>query len=249
MKNRILYILYQPYKWLFFLPFVFIDTILFGVIAVLVSTLVNQRIGSYFGGVVWSRLNAFITPMFVKVSGRENIQKGRSYVIISNHQSLYDIFLIYGWLGIDIKWIMKKELARIPGIGFGSKKVGHIFLDRSNPRVALESLNEAKRKLVNGTSVVIFPEGTRSKTGEIGTFKKGAFKLALDLELPVLPITLSGTKDILPTGTIDVKPGKAFMVIHESIDIHQHTEESLKDLMAHARAVVAGSYSPVQHPK
>jgi len=249
VKNRILYILYQPYKWLFFLPFVFIDTILFGVIAVLVSTLVNQRIGSYFGGVVWSRLNAFITPMFVKVSGRENIQKGRSYVIISNHQSLYDIFLIYGWLGIDIKWIMKKELARIPGIGFGSKKVGHIFLDRSNPRVALESLNEAKRKLVNGTSVVIFPEGTRSKTGEIGTFKKGAFKLALDLELPVLPITLSGTKDILPTGTIDVKPGKAFMVIHESIDIHQHTEESLKDLMAHARAVVAGSYSPVQHPK
>ncbi len=247
MKNRILYILYQPYKWLFFLPFVFLNTIFFGVIAVLISTLVNQRIGSYFGGVIWSRLNAFLTPMFVQVTGKENIQKGRSYVIISNHQSLYDIFLIYGWLGIDIKWIMKKELARMPGVGIGSKKVGHIFLDRSNPRVALESLNEAKRKLVNGTSVVIFPEGTRSKTGEIGTFKKGAFKLALDLALPVLPITLSGTKDILPTGTIDVKPGKALMVIHEPIEIHQHTEESLKDLMSHARDIIVNSYAPLQH--
>ncbi|MBN1789990.1 MAG: 1-acyl-sn-glycerol-3-phosphate acyltransferase [Bacteroidales bacterium] len=249
MKNRILYILYQPYKWLFFLPFVFLNTIFFGVIAVLISTLVNQRIGSYFGGVIWSRLNAFLTPMFVQVTGKENIQPGRSYVIVSNHQSLYDIFLIYGWLGIDIKWIMKKELARMPGVGIGSKKVGHIFLDRSNPRVALESLNEAKRKLVNGTSVVIFPEGTRSKTGEIGTFKKGAFKLALDLALPLLPITLSGTKDILPTGTLDVQPGKALMVIHEPIEIHQHTEESLKDLVAHARDIIANSYAHLQHPQ
>lgn len=243
LKSRLLHILYQPYKWLFFLPFVAINTISFGVIAVLVSTVINQRIGSYFGGVIWSRLNAFLTPMFVHVSGRENIQKGRSYVIISNHQSLYDIFLIYGWLGIDIKWIMKKELAKIPGIGFGSKKVGHIFLDRSNPRTALETLNEAKRKLVNGTSVVIFPEGTRSKTGAIGPFKKGAFKLALDLELPILPITIKGTRDILPSGSIDLRPGKVAMMIHRPIEIHKHSEESLKELSDAAREAIIRSYN------
>ena len=168
MNNKFLHVLYQPYKWLFLIPFIAINTFFFGIVAVLVSTLINQRIGSYFGGVIWSRVNAFMTPMFVSVKGKENIKKGISYVVIANHQSYYDIFLIYGWLGIDIKWIMKKELAKIPGLGFGSKKVGHIFLDRSNSRVALESLNEAKRKLVNGTSVVIFPEGTRSKTGENG---------------------------------------------------------------------------------
>ena len=168
MNNKILYLLYQPYKWLFFYPVCYCKYLVFGVIAVLVSTLVNQRIGSYFGGVIWSRLNGYLTPMFVKVTGKEHIDKRKSYVIISNHQSIYDIFLIYGWLGIDIKWVMKKELAKIPGVGFGSKKVGHIFLDRSNSRVALESLNEAKRKLVNGTSVVIFPEGTRSATGNSG---------------------------------------------------------------------------------
>ena len=158
MNNKILHVLYQPYKWIILIPFIAINTIFFGIIAVLVSSLINQRIGSYFGGVVWSRVNAFATPMFVNVKGgKENIEEGISYVVIANHQSYYDIFLIYGWLGIDIKWIMKKELAKIPGLGFGSKKVGHIFLDRSNSRVALESLNEAKRKLVNGTSVGDFP--------------------------------------------------------------------------------------------
>lgn len=238
MNNKFLYILYQPYKWLFFLPFAAINTLIFGVIAVIVSTFINQRVGSYFGGVVWSRLNGILTPMLVKVYGRENIDKKKSYVIISNHQSIYDIFLVYGWLGIDIKWVMKKELARIPGIGFGSKKVGHIFIDRSNSRVALESLNNAKRKLVNGTSVVIFPEGTRSKTGIPGNFKKGAFKLALELGLPILPISIIGTKNILPTGTIDLRPGKARMIIHKPIDITLYGEERIKELMDEAKVII-----------
>jgi 1-acyl-sn-glycerol-3-phosphate acyltransferase len=238
VNNKFLHALYQPYKWLFLIPFIAINTFFFGIVAVLVSTLINQRIGSYFGGVIWSRVNAFITPMLVSVKGKENIEKGVSYVVIANHQSYYDIFLIYGWLGIDIKWIMKKELAKVPGLGFGSKKVGHIFLDRSNSRVALESLNEAKRKLVNGTSVVIFPEGTRSKTGEMGSFKKGAFKLALDLGLPILPVTISGTGKIWPADTIDIKPGKSGLLIHKPIDINNYTEDSMRELMIYARKII-----------
>jgi 1-acyl-sn-glycerol-3-phosphate acyltransferase len=239
VNNKLLYILYQPYKWLFFIPFLLVNTVVFGIIAVIVSTLINQRVGSYFGGVVWSRLNGFFTPMFVSVKGRENIVNNQSYVIISNHQSLYDIFVVYGWLGLDIKWVMKKELAKIPGIGFGSKKVGHIFLDRSNSRVALESLNNAKKKLVNGTSVVIFPEGTRSKTGVPGIFKKGAFKLALDLDLPILPITILGTKNILPTETIDLRPGKATMIIHKPIDAGSYTEETMREIMDESKRIIA----------
>jgi 1-acyl-sn-glycerol-3-phosphate acyltransferase len=236
--RKLLIILYQPYKWLFFAPFLLLNTLFFGIAAVLVSSLINQRVGSYFGGVIWSRLNGYFTPMFVNVEGRQNINKNSSYVIISNHQSVYDIFLIYGWLGIDIKWVMKKELGKLPGVGFGSRKVGHIFLDRSNSRVALESLNEAKRKLVNGTSVMIFPEGTRSDTGKLGNFKRGAFKLALDLELPILPITLIGTNDILPNGTVKLRPGKVKMIIHKPIDIHQYNEENMQDLIACAKEVI-----------
>lgn len=240
MNNKLLYVLYQPYKWLFFLPFALINTFFFGIMAVLVSTFINQRIGSYFGGVIWSKLNGYLTPMLVKVTGKEHIQKGTSYVIVSNHQSIYDIFLIYGWLGIDIKWVMKKELAKVPGVGFGSKKVGHIFLDRSNSRVALETLNHAKQKLVNGTSVVIFPEGTRSITGQPGTFKKGAFRLALDLKLPILPLTLMGTNHIMPTGTLDIKPGKATLVIHKPIEIQNYNDDNIRELMEKTHEIIAG---------
>lgn len=125
--RKFLFWLYQPYKWIFLIPFILLMTFFFGIAAMVFSTLFNPRIGSFIGGVVWSRFNALITPMFVRVEGRQNIQKRTSYVVISNHVSLYDIFLIYGWLGIDIKWVMKKELRKIPGVGFGSRKVGHIF--------------------------------------------------------------------------------------------------------------------------
>ncbi|MFO7659240.1 MAG: lysophospholipid acyltransferase family protein [Bacteroidales bacterium] len=238
MQRKLLYILYQPYKWLFFAPFLAVNTLFFGLMAVIVSSLINQRIGSYIGGVLWSRLNAFFTPMIVNVEGRENIVKDTSYIVIPNHQSYFDIFLIYGWLGLDIKWVMKKELANIPGIGFGSRKVGHIFIDRSNSRAAVESLSKAKRKLINGTSVVIFPEGTRSKTNSLLPFKRGAFKLALELNLPILPVTVVNTKNILPTGTINLLPGKVKLIVHEPVAIYGYTETNMPELMQHIRHVI-----------
>jgi 1-acyl-sn-glycerol-3-phosphate acyltransferase len=212
--------------------------------AVIVSTLVNQKVGSYIGGVIWARVNAFLTPMFVRVSGKENINPRQSYVIVSNHQSVYDIFLIYGWLGIDIKWIMKKELRKIPGVGFGSEKVGHIFIDRSNSMKALESINEAKRKLVNGTSVVIFPEGTRSKTKELGTFKRGAFKIAYDVNLPILPITVINTKNILPTNSINILPGFVKMVIHKPIQLNHYNEKESERMIEEVRRRIASAIPP-----
>lgn len=238
MGRKLLYLIYQPYKWLFFAPFLIINTFFFGVIAVLVSSLINQRIGSYFGGVVWSRLNALLTPMFVSVKGKENIVPETSYIVVPNHQSYFDIFLIYGWLGLDIKWVMKKELAKIPGLGFGSKKVGHIFIDRSNSRAAFESLNKARKKLVNGTSVVIFPEGTRSPTNDLLPFKRGAFKLALELNLPILPVTVINTGNILPANTINLMPGIVRMVIHKPIEITGYNEGNMPELMKKVRATI-----------
>lgn len=240
MWHTILKIVYFPYKWLVFFPFLLLNTIFFGLMAVLFSSIFNPKIGSFVGGVIWSRLNGYLTPMFVKVKGKENIQKGQSYVIVPNHQSLYDIFLVYGWLGIDIKWVMKKELRNLPGVGFGSAKVGHIFMDRSNQRAAMASLNEAKKKLVNGSSVVIFPEGTRSPSGELLPFKRGAFKLAVDLELPVLPITINGTRKILPAKAITkILPGKVRLNVHKPIDISSYNESSVKKLMDDTKKLIS----------
>ena len=235
MLRKILQLLYLPYQWLIYLPFLAINTLIFGVLAVVFSLIFNARVGSYIGGVIWSRLNSWLVPMIVKVEGRKNIDPKTSYIVLTNHQSAYDIFLVYGWIGIDIKWVMKKELRKVPGLGFGSEKVGHIFLDRSNSRAAFDSLNIAKKKLVNGTSVVIFPEGTRSKTGNPGIFKRGAFKLALDLELPILPVSLINTRNILPAGSMKIFPGKVKMVIHKPIGIDGYDEKNMNELIEKVR--------------
>ena len=231
-------ILYQPYKWLIFAPYLAVSTLFFGSLTVVLAVVTNPRITSFICGPIWSRLNGYLTPIRVGVTGRDNIDPTQSYVIVANHQSQYDIFVLYGWLGIDFKWVMKQELRKVPGIGIGCEKVGHIFIDRSNHEKALASLRAAKEKIVNGTSVIFFPEGTRSKDGSLGVFKKGAFKMAVDLRLPILPITIVGTRDILPTDTVDLFPGRARMIIHKPIDITGYTDDNLDELVDRARGVI-----------
>ncbi|MCT4644970.1 MAG: 1-acyl-sn-glycerol-3-phosphate acyltransferase [Carboxylicivirga sp.] len=221
--KKLIYWLYQPYKYLIFLPLFAVFSLLFSFLAASFSILVNPRIGSFWGA-TWARVTGYMTPMLVNVKGRENIQEKQSYVIIANHQSGYDIFLLYGWLGVDFKWIMKKELRKAPGIGYASHKVGHIFLDRSSPRAAMESIEEAKRKLVNGTSVVVFPEGTRSGSNEMRRFKKGAFKIAFELGLPILPISIVDTYKVYNKG-LNLLPGKVQMQIHDPIDTLQYVDD------------------------
>ncbi|MES2592683.1 MAG: lysophospholipid acyltransferase family protein [Bacteroidota bacterium] len=235
--KKILYVLYQPYKWLFFL-FLIVNTLIFSLIAILISTLISQKVGAYCG-TAWARFNSFFTPMIVDVSGMENMKKNTSYIIVPNHQSYYDIFVIYGWLSSQIRWVMKKELRKVPGFGLCCEIMGHIYIDRSSTQSAIESLKTVKQKLSNGSSVVIFPEGTRTTTGELGPFKKGAFRLAFDVGLPILPVTIIGTKDILPTQSFNLFPGKAKMIIHKPLDINTYTFEEMEKLMADVSEIIA----------
>lgn len=239
--KKVLWILYQPYKWLFLFPFMLLNSLIFGFLAVLLSLLINQKTGSFVGGVLWARLNTFFTPAWVRVRGKSNIVKKQSYVLIANHQSVYDIFALYGHLGIDFKWVMKKEIKKYPGVGFGSQAVGHIFIDRSSSAEAIKTINDAKQKIKGGTSVFFFPEGTRSKNGQMLPFKKGAFRLAFDLNLPILPITINGSDKVLPTNTANLFPGKIEIIIHPAIDIHDYGEEGMKALMDDARAIIASA--------
>jgi 1-acyl-sn-glycerol-3-phosphate acyltransferase len=176
--------------------------------------------------------------MPVSVSGRENIDPKRSYVIVSNHQSHYDVFVLYGWLGVDFKWVMKKELRKVPALGIACEKAGHIYIDRSDKQGALNSLNAAKKIIKDGTSVIFFPEGTRSTTGQMGDFKKGAFYMALDLGIPVLPITIIGTGKILPPHTVDLFPGRVQMIIHQPIPVDGYTMKDIEELMSRVKAVI-----------
>jgi 1-acyl-sn-glycerol-3-phosphate acyltransferase len=237
--NRALRWLYQPYKFLVFAPFFGVSTFVFASVAVVLCLFLKPRVVSAISGVPWARLNALFTPMRVTVSGRENIDPAQSYVVVSNHQSHYDIFVLYGFLGIDFRWIMKQELRKVPGIGVSCYRLGHIFVDRSNHAAALASIDAAKEKIVGGTSVLFFPEGTRSRSGRLRVFKKGAFHFARDLELPILPVTIIGTRDVLPSDGIDLKPGRARMIIHPPVAVEGGGRDEIAKLMDRVRDTIA----------
>lgn len=232
--------LYQPYKWLFIVPLIVVTTFVYGLLAFITSIALSPAVGRIFA-VMWARTNSFFTPMTVSVEGAENMEPGQSYVITANHQSLYDIYVLYGWLNRDFKWVMKKELERLPVLGFACKALGHIFIDRSDSKSAIMTINHAKSKITQGVSVVFFPEGSRSGDGSVGPFKKGAFKMAIDLGIPVLPVTLNGTRDILPKGSVDLMPGGVSMIIHKPIPVTHYHEKNMKRLMDKTRfSIMAG---------
>ena len=125
-KDWITRVSYQPYKWLFILPLLITTTFICGILAIITSLLFTPRTGGIFA-VLWARINSFFTPMTVNVIGAENIEPGTSYVITSNHQSMYDIYVLYGWLGVDFKWVMKKELEQVPVLVWPAKSLA-IFI-------------------------------------------------------------------------------------------------------------------------
>lgn len=134
---------------------------------------------------------------------------------------------------------MKKEIKKYPGVGFGSQAVGHIFVDRSSSTESIKSINAAKEKIKNGTSVIFSPEGTRNDTNQLLPFKKGAFRFAFDLELPILPVTINGTDKIFPADTWNLFPGKIDIIIHQSLDIHNYRDDDIQQLISDTNEVIA----------
>lgn len=169
----------------------------------------------------WSKASFRLMFLPVSVDGFEHIQTNQSYVFVANHQSMFDVWLVYGWLPVVFKWLMKAELRRIPFVGTACKAAGHIFVERNNAKASVESLREIEKQLTGGVSTVIFPEGTRTRNGEIGRFKRGAFQIALDLGLPVIPLSISGCYEIMPKGALTVHHHPAHMHVGEPIDLKQ----------------------------
>ena len=206
------------YQWFIAGPIIAIATILAALSATLFSVL-GFRSGGYYPSHYWARLFCYIMFVRVEVKGRENIDKNTSYVFVANHQGAYDIFSIYGFLNHTFYWMMKKSLERIPFVGFACKASGHIMVDNSSAKAVKHTMEIAKSRLCGGHSLVVFPEGARSWTGKMRKFKRGAFVLAQEFGLPVVPITIDGSFKVLPRTTYNIKPGKITLTIHEPIDI------------------------------
>ena len=190
----------------------------------------------------WSRSFFWLMFLPVTIDGKEHIKKGQSYVFVANHQSMFDVWLIYGWLPVVFKWLMKAELRKVPFVGTACKAAGHIFVERRNAKAAMESLKNVEKQLSNGVCTVIFPEGTRSLNGEVGKFKRGAFQIAWDLGLPVIPLSLDGCYEVLPKGDPFVHRHAVSMRIGEPIDLKQYADAN-EAIEAVRNAVIAGRKS------
>ena len=194
----ILKVFYLIYQAIIAFPVMVIMTIITALEVGIGTTIGNGHFWGYYPGRWWAQiiLKAFLIP--VKVEGRENLEKNQSYVFVSNHQGIFDIFMIYGHLGRNFKWMMKYQLRKIPFVGYACEKSHQIFVDKRGPKKIRKTYETAREILQEGYSVTVFPEGARSFTGHMGTFKKGAFALADELQLAVVPLTINGSFDILP---------------------------------------------------
>lgn len=224
--------LYKLYQLIIALPILLAATILTALFTI-VGGVFNAHFWGYYPGKLWSRLICRVLLLPIRVEGREHINHKQSYVFVANHQGPMDIFLIYGYLGRNFKWMMKKALRRIPLVGYACYKARHIFVDKSGPKAIKETIGNARQTLQGGTSLVVFPEGSRTFTGHMGVFRKGAFQLADELQLPVVPVTIDGSFDVLTrmAGFNFVHRHPMRLVIHKPIYPSSHSPEGIKATM------------------
>lgn len=209
--------LFRFYQWVIAGPIFLLLTILTALTTAFGSMLFGGRIWGYYPGRIWAKCVCFIWGVKVKVKGRENIDKNTSYVFVANHQSAFDIWAIYGFLNHNFKWLMKKGLRKVFLVGYACYRGGHVFVDDKSIAGIKETIAGAEDRLKDGMSVVIFPEGSRTWDGHMRPFKRGAFMLASEFKLPVVPITIDGAFKAMPRTTYNVTPTTITMTIHKPI--------------------------------
>jgi 1-acyl-sn-glycerol-3-phosphate acyltransferase len=206
----------------------------------------GERIFSYYPGAIWSKWVCIVSLCPVKVIGKEKLDRKQSYVFISNHQGSYDIFLIFGYIGQTIKWVMKQSLRKIPLVGYACERADFIFVDNSSAQAAAKTIQAAESKLKNGASIVVFPEGSRTHTGKMNKFKKGAYQMALDLKLPIVPITINGSFNILPIHTYLLHPQPMELIIHDPIETHSIQVENIREAAVKIKELVDESRGKIE---
>lgn len=229
--------LFRIYQLLIMCPLIVVSTIVTAVVTVVGVTLGWGRTWGYYPEVVWGRIFCWLNFVSVEVRGRENIDPATSYVFTPNHQSAYDIFSIYGYLGHNFRWMMKQSLRTIPFVGWACARSGQIFVDNSSVSATRHTMAEAESRLRGGMSLVVFPEGARTWDGRMRRFKKGAFKLAQEFGLPIVPVTIDGAFQVLPRFKKLPLPGHIILTIHKPI-APPADEHDITAVMDHARDVV-----------
>lgn len=219
------------YEILIFIPFGIIATMFTAIIVIIGVTIGNKDFWSYYPPKYWSKFICFLALCPIEVKNKTKLDQNQSYIFIPNHQSIFDVFLIYGYLGQNIKWVQKKELHNIPLVGKASEMAGHVFLDQKNLKAMPAAIKEAESRITSGISLVIFPEGARTKSGKMQRFKRGPFIIAKELNLSLVPITINGAFNVMPINSFWLNPHKMQLVIHDPIPTTNADIENLQPLI------------------
>ncbi len=183
----------------------------------------------------WARFIIWVCGIKGKITGTENVHKDTAYIFMSNHQSFFDIFILTAHIPVPFKFVLKNELMKIFPLGPAMKLAGHAGIDRKNPKNALNSLKTIAKKIQNGTSFLIFPEGTRSDDGHLNTFKKGGFTLALKSGCDIVPVIIKGTRHIVPKGSLKIMKSDFELHIGNPIKAKGYRKQNIHELMDKTR--------------
>jgi 1-acyl-sn-glycerol-3-phosphate acyltransferase len=195
----------------------------------------NGSIVHRYCAVPWAKTILFVCGVKVEVRGAENINAASPRIYMSNHQSYFDIFTLLAALPVSFKFILKQELMKIPLLGWAMKGARYISIDREDGRKAIISINNAAEKIKNGASVLIFPEGTRSEDGIVGEFKKGGFLLAMKSGCDVVPVAISGSRNVVPKGSRKVNKGTIFLNIGKPIPLAECSKREMNQFIERVR--------------
>jgi len=190
---------------------------------------------------IWAESILMASGVNVSVKGRSNIHPSGSYIYMANHLSNFDIPVLMAYLPVQFRWLAKAELFKIPIFGYAMKRAGYIRIDRSNRTSAIKSLNRAVKTIKNGVSVLIFPEGTRSRHHNLLPFKKGGFVMAIDSGIPIIPVIIHGTWAIMPKNKIQIKPGNVLLEVKKPVETSRYTRKTKDDLMEIIRNIILES--------
>ncbi|HLG54900.1 MAG TPA: lysophospholipid acyltransferase family protein [Vicinamibacterales bacterium] len=233
-----------PFHWwrtvFFLIPAISVYTVVLGTLSIASSLFERSGYVAHWCARTWSRLILVTTGVRVECVGLERLEPGRTYVFVANHQSTYDIPILFWSLPYQLRIIAKASLGSVPFLGWHLRRTGHMLVDRRRPDRA-RIFDWASRLTVNGLSLVVFPEGTRSRDGRVGRFKRGSFYLALEAGLPVVPLSIVGSRHVMLRGRLATYPGTVRLVVHDPIDTRDLAGTDPKQFGEQVRRVIAPS--------
>lgn len=218
-----------------------VGTIVFGTLAITVSFFSKTGDGVHWVARQWARSILWVSGIRVTIKGPVASLLQGSYIFMSNHESNFDIPVLLGCLPIQFRWLAKAELFKIPIFGASMRGAGYISIDRSNRQSSFQSLDQAARHIRTGTSVMIFPEGTRSRDGKLLPFKKGGFVMAVDSGVPIVPLVVKGTHTVMPKKRLIIERGAVILEILPPIETAKYTRKTKDELMRCVRSAMVAA--------